>query len=113
MPMELLVEEYGNGYRPTAAGRLGGRRFVFRVTGGAWFFGVAREGVEDLWWHSEEEELEFQVTGPAESVWHTESLPYFLEGLRRYLDACGTTEDERDATLAQAENLAREIFVRE
>lgn len=86
----MIVEPYGNGYRPTGDGTIGGRRFYFRMNGsGDWAFGVERADTPPEAWapfFTSDEDLQFYVDGSrCGSLYHTEALPVFVEAIERYL----------------------------
>lgn len=108
----LHILSYGNGYRPTALGRIDGRPFYVRMSGaGGWAFGVGRDQTVDPedWgaWFTPDDELQLVTEGKGNTCFHTGSLPWFLEGLERFLRASNASAVEdvlRDAT-QQAQRL--------
>ncbi len=114
MEIDLVVDRYEGGYRPTASGKVGGRSFYFRWMGDSWSFGVSTDAAsgEDFWWHSPPDALTFEEHGTGQPVWHTNSLPIFLQALRRYLDSQGIPPDEQSAIEGVARRDAEAIFAR-
>ena len=93
----VIVESYGNGYRPTGDGTIGGRRFYFRMNGsGDWAFGVERADAPSEAWASfftSDEDLQFYIDGSRDgSLYDTEALPVFVEAIGRYLHHVGVED---------------------
>lgn len=110
--LPLTLHAYGNGYRPTAEGTVGKRPFAFRLMNRRWVFLVGKADVEPFWWHASEAEVVFETSGPAQPCYHTESLPYFLDGLRQYLESLDVREDLRDTLITTARQQADACFAR-
>ena len=108
--MDIFVDEYGNGDRPTASGTIDGREFSFRLMSGNWHFAVGKLGVEGIWWYSGNDELEFEKRGQSQVMWHTGSLPEFLEGIEAYLDFRNVEAREKLERLESSEVQARVCF---
>jgi len=103
--MDVIIGDYGNGYRPTAEGTLDGRRFFFRMDAtGNWEFGVERAGAEPAAWKSffsSDDELAYHAGGSAGgALYHDAAVPTFLAALAAYLDAVDPTA--REALLGSA-----------
>jgi hypothetical protein len=115
-PLKLLisVKEYDGGYRPTAVGTIYGKPFCFRMQDRSWSFGVASESAtkDEFWWHSSPDEYEFETSGTCDPVWHTDSLPLLLEGLRRYLAAQAVASVDQDEALRAVSQQAEALFTR-
>ena len=106
----VFVESYGNGYRPTGDGTIGGRRFYFRMNGsGDWAFGVERADASPEAWASfftNDEDLQFYIDGSrGGSLYHTEAMPVFVEAIGRYLRHIGVEDIE--AVLGEVEAQAQ------
>jgi hypothetical protein len=105
--VDLVIDEFEGGYRPTAAGKIGGRSFYFRRMGDSWPFGVSTEAAVEgkFWWHSPPEHFAFEAHGNGPAVWHSDSLPAFVEGLRGYLVSQGIPSEEQNAWEREARGL--------
>jgi hypothetical protein len=111
---DIHIDSCDGGYRPTAMGTIGGRPFFFRMMGGGWSFGVAREDVGSVWWHSPDEELAFIASGgDGVTAFNEESIPYLLDGLEQYLVELGVPPEERRQVRDTAEQRAKRLFARE
>ena len=108
--MNIEIEEYTGGYRPTVDGYLGSQQFSFRMMFEQWSLTVGKEGKENIWWHSNESEVEFETTGNCEYMYHTESVPFFLKALKEYLVTKNLPNEEVKEVLREAENQCSKLL---
>jgi hypothetical protein len=106
----VIVESYGNGYRPSGEGTIGGRRFYFRMNGsGDWAFGVEHADAPPESWAlflTADEDLQFFIDGSqGGSLYHTEALPVFVDAIGRYLHHVGV--EDLDTVLGEVKAQAR------
>ena len=106
----VIVESYGNGYRPSGDGTIGSRRFYFRMNGsGDWAFGVERADAPPEAWASfftSEDDLQFYTDGSTGgALYHTGALPVFVEAIGRYLGHLGI--EDIDVMLRDVDAQAR------
>src|SRR5262249_46023045 len=112
--MVIVIESYGNGYRPTAEGMLDDSRFFFRGDGsGNWEFGVEKKGISPAQWKSffsGADALAFHTQGSAgRTLYHDEALPVFLGALAEYFVQLGLKDDQQ-ALISSAKSQAESFL---
>jgi hypothetical protein len=112
--LNIHIDSCDGGYRPTVMGTIGGRPFFFRMMEGGWSFGVARDGVASVWWHSPDETLAFHASGgDGFAAFDEESIPYLLDALEKYLVEVGVQPEERRQVRDAVERQAKTLFARD